>query len=496
METIEGKIPSIIVLGFKDSGKSSLYFQMKKDESKKYAFIFDHETLPKSILDEAKEKNYPILDQESTIKLPNGSVCCLLMEHNVVKVVLPGNFDRLVFVSDDFEGSFLFELISSVEEGPLADLADRLMVENTVCLIDSKTILSNLKSMDILSDRYNFEMTESNREVVVSEKSKSSDCCKEKSDCCDDKSDCCDDKSDCCKPTKKEEKKKQDKCCDHDHDHDHDNEDETMKASERRVSTVILSQVQSSQILLLNKTDLVSKEELQYIEDMLTFVSTSRIIRTTHAAVDIETLFTDVPIIKSHDEVTGSGFGLLHSNFYQRIPFHPTRLFNCIFRPNEEEKCIELKKENFKGIIWAYSKMWLATDMECSYTFDLLEEHGDFNMGPDFYAANDGSDTYSLYPTVDELIKKEISSNTYGDRASEMSILADSTFNVQLFNEVLRKCLLTPEEFAMGPEKWATFDNPFEDFVEFDGEFDDELDEDEDEEDEVPTLVNLKIDRK
>merc|ERR1711916_403021 len=62
----------------------------------------------------------------------------------------------------------------------------------------------------------------------------------------------------------------------------------------------------------------------------------------------------------------------------------------------------------------------------------------------DFATAEDGEDY--------ELI---------GDRRQEIVIIGDQRLDECCARAELKKCLLTDEEYALGPQEWAKFENPF-----------------------------------
>lgn len=63
----------------------------------------------------------------------------------------------------------------------------------------------------------------------------------------------------------------------------------------------------------------------------------------------------------------------------------------------------------------------------------------------------------------------------YGDRAQQLVLIGIDMDRTRL-EEMLDMCLLTEEEFALGPDEWAEYENPFLEAVL--GDLLDELEED------------------
>ena len=71
----------------------------------------------------------------------------------------------------------------------------------------------------------------------------------------------------------------------------------------------------------------------------------------------------------------------------------------------------------------------------------------------------------------------------YGDRQIELVVIGIK-MEKQGVRAALEECLVTDEEFAMGPEAWAQFPDPFMKWEDDDEEDDDEEDDDEEEDEE------------
>ncbi|KAF2073540.1 hypothetical protein CYY_005159 [Polysphondylium violaceum] len=518
------KIPSLLVVGFTQSGKSSLYHNIVKSLKKeKVAFLFDTEKLPESVL---KTENCRVLVEDLVISLNNGSMVTVIDEQLLAEFIhdqaVP--FDYCVFISGSFDSTILLDLLQCIDEGELAKLADKIDMYNVICTIDCQTFISDLKSKDLLKDRFpifedifknSLTLKEDNQDSCCDENGvcskQESDCCNEngvcsktttapekKDSCCDEKGNCtkekadptpvkkdscCDEKGNCTKEKATPAPVKKDSCCDEkgnctkatkqpeakieeiDSDEEEeeiiegeifDDEFDLVKKSEKKISSLIFDQIAASSTIILNKTDLVSKEELEFIQKLLNLISSSRIIITTHSQVGIPALVERAFTIRDYKQENQSLNGLSIVNYYQRKPFHPDRLFELMYTVEGD---IDMANA-FKGVLLLNGFIWLASDMEQNYIFEIEEKEDTVCPGRPFYSTLKESE---WEPMFKEQIKREISLFKYQDRKTELSIIAIDAdgFSSEALISKLDKCLLTDAEMELGPNAWKDYENPF-----------------------------------
>jgi len=521
------KIPSILVVGFVQSGKSSLYHNIVKSIKKeKVAFLFDTETLPESVL---KTENSRVLVEDQVISLnDNGSIVSVIDEDNLGEFILDQAvpFDYCVFISGSFDSTILLDLLQCIDEGQLAKLADMIDMQNIICTIDCQNFISDLKTKDVLKDRFSvFEEIYANankeKESCCDEngtcsKQESDSCCDEKGVCSskkeqentveqaisklsiDKKDSCCDEKGNCTKTTSAIAPKK-DSCCDEkgncsskkqdkqvqqqqqqEEDDEEllegeeifDDEFDLVKKSEKKISSLIFDQIAASTTIILNKTDMVSKEELEFIQKLLNLISSSRIIITTFSQVGIPALVERAFTVRDHKQENQSLNGVSIVNYYQRKPFHPMRLFELLYTIDGD---IDMSN-SFKGVLLLNGFIWLASDMEENYIFEIEENEDTVCKGRPFYSTMKESE---WEPMFKEHIKREISLFKYQDRKTELSVIGTDSdgFSSASLIEKLDKCLLTDSEMELGPNAWKEYENPF-------AKFGQDLEDDEDYEDE------------
>eukprot|EP01132_Coremiostelium_polycephalum_P003988 gene3988-4989_t len=397
---MEELIPTLVVIGFQKSGKSSLFHHLVNHSKKKIAYIFDTDPLPESVL--LNTKQHQVLIDQLAISLPNGSVCCTLEENNLAKYILTTNFEAFVFISNSYESTFLIELLSCIDEGNLAKLANKIQMGNIICVVDTSSILEDIKSKQVLGDRFQgLDLCCSTDVKCTSSIGSSSILCQQVDECCqqdgsctnipsnklnatiiDDVDEDLDTTDDCCKggictksatsssntvlettTIKKNDNdtndncckggvcnKKEDECCSA-----VDNEDEMecckddqCKIGSKRNSTCCSSTgedfglVKESEkgiaVLLFDQTDLISNEDLEFIKKLFGLISTSKIIITSHCRVNIDELFEPSLNIRDHVEISAERKGVKIFKYYQRKPFHPERLFNFVYNSKNNKQ--------------------------------------------------------------------------------------------------------------------------------------------------------------
>lgn len=136
---------------------------------------------------------------------------------------------------------------------------------------------------------------------------------------------------------------------------------QAMEGDRRRIVNLLIEQVEFCDVLLINKCDLVSPEELTHLEAVLTGIQpTAKIIKTVQGNVDVNEILNTrrfdfeqasqsagwVKELMKEEHVPETEEYGIHSFVYKRkIPFHPDRLLKWIAKwPGEVVRS--------KGIMW------------------------------------------------------------------------------------------------------------------------------------------------
>ena len=236
---------------------------------------------------------------------------------------------------------------------------------------------------------------------------------------------------------------------------------------DRTLVELLIEQIEFCDVLVVNKADLVSAEELVRLQRILA--------RINPRAVQVVCRFGGVPLGEvlntgrfDFDEASNapgwlqslehdhdhSGeadeYGIGNFVYRARKPFHPQRLW-------------ALLHEEWQGVLRSKGFFWLATRNDVAGS--LSQAGGACRHGPAGYwwAAQDRSE----WPQDDELVA-EIAADwhgapndtTIGDRRQEL-VMIGVELDAALWRAKLDACLLTDEEFAEGPQAWAVLPDPF-----------------------------------
>ncbi|SAL41354.1 cobalamin synthesis protein/P47K family protein [Caballeronia arvi] len=236
----------------------------------------------------------------------------------------------------------------------------------------------------------------------------------------------------------------------------------------KTVVETLVEQIEFCDVIVINKIDLASTDEVERVARILHGLN-PRAIQLQAQSGDVRS--TDVldtgrfdfdatasapgwlTILNgdqpASDEPDASGVG--HFVYRARRPFHPERLWSLLHR-------------EWPGVLRAKGFFWLATRSDVGGS--LSQAGGTCRHGPAgvWWAAQDRSE----WPTDDPELEAEIvaewygdpDDNSIGDRRQEL-VLIGVNFDPAAWQDSFDACLLTDDEWALGPEAWQRFTDPF-----------------------------------
>jgi len=243
---------------------------------------------------------------------------------------------------------------------------------------------------------------------------------------------------------------------------------------DRTLVELLIEQIEFCDVLVVNKADLVSADELTRLQRILG--------RINPRAVQVVARFGDVPLAQvlntgrfdfdeaasapgwlaslnhEHDHEHGHAhhgeadeFGIGNFIYRARRPFHPERLW-------------ALLHQEWKGVLRSKGFFWLATRNDIAGS--LSQAGGACRHGPAgmWWAAQDRSE----WPDGDDELAAEIAADWYGDpddlsigdRRQEL-VMVGVGIDAAVWKAKFDACLLTDEEYAQGSQAWAQFVDPF-----------------------------------
>ena len=235
---------------------------------------------------------------------------------------------------------------------------------------------------------------------------------------------------------------------------------------DRTLVELLIEQVEFCDVLVVNKADLVSADELANLQGILA--------RLNPRAVQVVSRFGEVPL----DEVLDTGrfdfdaaasapgwlaslndggphseadeFGIGHFVYRARRPFHPQRLWSLLH-------------EEWKGLLRTKGFFWLATRNDIAGS--LSQAGGACRHGPAgmWWAAQPRASWPQDAELEAEIARDwygEAADTTVGDRRQEL-VMIGVHLDRAAWQARLDACLLTDAEFAAGPDAWQAYADPF-----------------------------------
>jgi G3E family GTPase len=233
---------------------------------------------------------------------------------------------------------------------------------------------------------------------------------------------------------------------------------------ERTIADLLVDQIEFADVLVLNKTDLVSTSELGRVEALLKRMNPrAKLIRARFGDAPLsEVLHTgrfDFAQASTFEEwLSGEAhtpeteeYGVSSFVYRARRPFHPVRLMDV------------LESEALNGVIRSKGFVWLATRHNAAGVWSQAGEVISFDSGGEWWA-DTPDDEYPDDPALAAEIKHHFEGE-YGDRRQEIVIIGIG-MDREAITSALDACLLTDAEMALGWRAWRRFDDPFMAWVE------------------------------
>ncbi len=229
---------------------------------------------------------------------------------------------------------------------------------------------------------------------------------------------------------------------------------------ERTLVNLLVDQIEFANVIILNKTDLVSDSELARLEGIVHHLNPeARIVRSNFGNVALEHIF-DTKLFDMDKASASAGwikelngthtpeteeYGIRSFVYRARKPFHPERLMSLLDR-------------GIVGLVRSKGFFWLATRMKFAGLWSQAGACLTLERAGCWYAAL----PKEHWPTEEETLQwiEEQWQGPYGDRRQELVLIGvdmDQTF----VTAALDACLLTDDELSQGPAVWETWTDPF-----------------------------------
>ncbi|TGM95556.1 zinc metallochaperone GTPase ZigA [Leptospira dzoumogneensis] len=232
------------------------------------------------------------------------------------------------------------------------------------------------------------------------------------------------------------------------------------ESDDRNISDLLVDQIEFSDIILVNKTDLISEEELKKLLLILRKLnSRAKLFPISEGKVPVPKILNTglfdfekaaespgwLQELRGNHKSETEEYGISSFVYKARRPFHPERFYQAI-------------ESEWDGVIRSKGFFWLATRMQWAGLWSQAGASCRTEIAGQWWSATDRSQW-----SGDIEFRKEIESiweEPYGDRRQEL-VLIGQNLDKERMIQLLDSCLLTEKEYLAGPSKWKNFRDPF-----------------------------------
>lgn len=231
---------------------------------------------------------------------------------------------------------------------------------------------------------------------------------------------------------------------------------------ERSVADLLIDQVEFSDVILINKIDLISPGELIQLQGILRSLNTeAEIIAIQDGRVELcKLLNTGKFSFERAQQAPGwlkemrgehipetEEYGISSFVYTARKPFHPQRFYDFIHQPWSEGKLLRSK-----------GYFWLATRPDYAGQWSQAGGIAHYGYAGMFWKAVPRNE----WPQDEDYLKSILEKweEPHGDRRQELVFIGQN-IDQQGICQWLDECLVTDEESQAGEKDWLTLEDPF-----------------------------------
>ena len=233
---------------------------------------------------------------------------------------------------------------------------------------------------------------------------------------------------------------------------------------ERTLADLLADQVEFADILVLNKTDLVSRTKLGTVRAVLAKLNPGATVLTTERSrAPLEVLLRPgrfdmekaqqsagwIRELSQEHQPETEEYGIGSFVFRARRPFHPERFW-------------KFTHTKWPGLLRSKGHFWLASRPAVIGEWSLAGGSAEYRPAGYWWAAA----ARNTWPDDEELIRVILKDweKPYGDRRQQLVYIGQNLKEAEM-RAGLESCLLTDAELALGEEGWRKFKDPFPEWI-------------------------------
>ncbi|MFU7590770.1 GTP-binding protein [Priestia sp. RMT2NF4] len=241
-----------------------------------------------------------------------------------------------------------------------------------------------------------------------------------------------------------------------------DRKEGTDENDKREVVDLLIDQIEFANVILLNKVDLLTKDDADELQAVLHKLnSEATVIQTINSEVKLEAiLHTDLfdfekasqgagwikELNEEHHTPETEEFGISSFVYRRNRPLHPERFMKWL-----EDWPVDIVRA--KGFFWLASRNHMAGLLSQAGTSIMIQGAGEWVAT---YTAEEREQTLKEEPELRAKWDEQ-----FGDRINELVLIGIDMNKAEII-ETLDYCLLTNEEMN---QDWATFKDPLPKFT-------------------------------
>ncbi|GAB7223566.1 zinc metallochaperone GTPase ZigA [Vibrio owensii] len=231
---------------------------------------------------------------------------------------------------------------------------------------------------------------------------------------------------------------------------------------ERSVADLLVDQVEFADIILISKTDLAEKSEIERLLAILRTLNTSAtILPISNGEVELDAVLdTQSFSFEKAQQAPGwlkemrgehipetEEYGISSFAYHARRPFHPEKFYDFLHNAKDYGKLIRSK-----------GYFWLATRPEFVGQWSQAGGIARYGVAGMFWKAIPKEE----WPTDQDYLDaiNDIWQEPYGDMRQELVFIGQGLEQEKLIAR-LNECLLTEDEMEQGLDYWLSLEDPF-----------------------------------
>ncbi|EPI2169984.1 zinc metallochaperone GTPase ZigA [Vibrio alginolyticus] len=231
---------------------------------------------------------------------------------------------------------------------------------------------------------------------------------------------------------------------------------------ERSVADLLVDQVEFADVILISKTDLAEKSEIERLLAILKTLNTSAtILPISNGEVELDAVLdTQSFSFEKAQQAPGwlkemrgehipetEEYGISSFAYHARRPFHPKKFYDFLHNAKDYGKLIRSK-----------GYFWLATRPEFVGQWSQAGGIARYGVAGMFWKAIPKEE----WPTDQDYLEaiNDIWQEPYGDMRQELVFIGQGLEQEKLIAR-LNECLLTEDEMEQGLDYWLSLEDPF-----------------------------------